>query len=137
MNDEKSVKERLSSLTSRAVGRDSEDEVLEDLGICGWLHGIRDRALFLELRFKTGNIHALGYSWLEHAEFDPSEGITLYFVGHMVKVCGSNLHLPLRNHIHLFDALLRHRVPWIQEMDRPSASIAGEKQPIITKIQLS
>ena len=135
MNDDLSIKERLLDLNPRLKTRDSDDEPTDDMGICGWLHGIRDRSLFLELRLKTGNILAMGYSWLEKAEFDPTEGITLFFVGQTVQLQGRNLIMPLRNHNRLFDGILRHRVTWVQEADHPFTK-DGDKKPMLTKIMI-
>ena len=47
----------------------------------GFLRGVRDRAIMLELRHRDGRISAVGYAWLSGAEFDPSAGITLSFGG--------------------------------------------------------
>jgi hypothetical protein len=45
-----------------------------DLGAFGFLRGVRDRAVMLELRWKDGSVVAFAYAWLERAGFDPSEG---------------------------------------------------------------
>jgi hypothetical protein len=132
MTDDKSIRDKLSSLTNRSAARDDE-ESLEDLGVCGWLHGIRDRALYLELRLKTGNTIALGYAWLEQAAFDPSEGITLQFAGCCVKLQGQHLEQPLKSHATVYDGFLRHRIPWVQETDR-SSQHSHDGKPMITKI---
>jgi hypothetical protein len=72
----------------------------------------------LELRKKDGHILAVGYSWLERVEFDPSDGITLHLPGHKVKITGSGLNSDARPTVRLFDGIIRHRVPWIREADR-------------------
>ena len=56
------------------------------------MRGVRDRAIMLELRRKNGNVLAIGYGWLERAEFDPSEGITLHLVGQKIRIKGRNLN---------------------------------------------
>src|SRR5438105_6004350 len=56
---------------------DAEAETADDLGAFGWLRGIRDRAITLELRKATGHMLAIDYSGLE-IEFDLSGDIILY-----------------------------------------------------------
>jgi hypothetical protein len=91
----------------------------DNLGAFGWLRGIRDRAIMLEVHKKDGNIIAFGYAWLERADFDPSEGITLKFTGHKVKIVGRNLNAVAKNNARLFNGIMRHRVPWVQEAGEP------------------
>jgi hypothetical protein len=95
-----------------------ETDEAEDYGSFGWLRGVRDRSIMLELRKKDGHILAVGYSWLERVEFDPSDGITLHLPGHKVKITGSGLNSDARPTVRLFDGIIRHRVPWIREADR-------------------
>lgn len=108
----------------------------DDLGAFGWLRGQRERAVMLELRRRNGNIIGLGYSWLERAEFDPSQGITLYFLGKTVKITGSNLNAETRPNVRLFNGILRHRVPWIQEADQVTAMRAAKDAIIIERIEV-
>ncbi len=70
--------------------RESEDDPV-NLGAFGWLRGVRDRAVMPELRRKDGSV-ALAYAWLERADFDPSQGITLKFGAEKVKITGRNLN---------------------------------------------
>jgi hypothetical protein len=99
----------------RAGDAGVESEQCDDLGAFGWLRGIRDRAIMLELRRKDGNILAVGYSWLERAEFDPSSGITLHVGDTKVHIAGRNLNGTPDTTFRLFEGLTRHRVPWIKE----------------------
>ncbi|HEY2761219.1 MAG TPA: hypothetical protein VGI75_10755 [Pirellulales bacterium] len=108
----------------------------DDLGAFGWLRGQRERAIMLQLRLKTGNIVSLGYSWLERAEFDASEGITLRFGGQSVKLLGRNLNAEVRQSVRLFDGLVRHRVPWIQEADGPALLRAGAAMAVVEQVRL-
>ena len=55
-----------------------EVDATDDLGAFGWLRGIRDRALCLELRKKTGAIVAIPYMTIDKYEYDPTEGITIH-----------------------------------------------------------
>lgn len=112
-----------------------DSDLTDDLGSFGWLRGIRDRAIMLELRRKDGSVTALGYAWLERAEFDPSEGITLRFTGQTVKIIGSNLNAEARPHVHLYDGIVRHRVPWLQEADEPSMLAAPKGSTVIEQLK--
>ena len=116
--------------------RETEEETPEDLGAFGWLRGVRDRAVMLELRRKDGSAVALAYAWLERAEFDPSHGITLKFGVDKVKITGRNLNAEARPNVRLFAGIVRHRVPWIQEADRPAAMAAGREAVVIERINV-
>ncbi len=106
-------------------------------GCFGWLRGIRDRAIMLELRKKTGHVKGFGYAWLESAEYDPSDGITLYFPGHVVRIRGKNLNAASadRTLAGLFGGILRHRVPWAQELES-GARMAGPIDSHATTIEV-
>jgi len=95
-----------------------EPDALDDLGSFGLLRGMRERALYLELRLRDGSSTALNYGYLTRADFDPSHGIALNFSGVVVTICGTNLGAEIRPNVRLFQSLLRHRVPWLREADR-------------------
>lgn len=99
----------------------ADTEAADDLGAFGWLRGIRDRAVSLELRKSDGNILAVSYGYIEKAEFDPSEGITLSVSGQKLRIKGRNLNVEVRPTVRLFEGITRHRVPWVQE--------SGEESP--------
>ncbi len=111
----RSFTERLSHGHGARNGEESDEP--GDLGSFGWLRGANERSYMLEIRRKDGSIVAMGYSWLERVEFDPSEGITLRFTGQAVRLIGRNLNREMRPHLKLFEGLVRHRIPWIQEAD--------------------
>ncbi len=135
MND--SILKQLSEKNGNGQSRDNLiDEPPEDLGAFGWLRGSRERAVMLELRRKDGSITALGYAWLERADFDPSEGITLKFTGQTVRLAGSNLNSEVRPHLRLYDGLVRHRIPWLQEADEPTAMAAAKNATVIETIEV-
>lgn len=119
---------------AKKVEAEDETETTDDLGSFGWLRGIRDRALMLQLRKKNGNIEAPSYGLLERAEFDPSEGITLHFVGQTIRIRGRNLNKELRPSIRLFEGITRHRVPWIQEADETTVLAASKQQTVVESI---
>lgn len=115
---------------------DTDTYAPDDFGSFGFLRGVRDRAIMLEIRHKDGRITANSYAWLESAEFDPSEGITLNFSGKFVKLIGRNLNSEFRPNVRLFAGIVRHRVPWIQEADGPTAMEASNVAVIIEEVQL-
>jgi len=104
-----------------------EDECLA----FGYLRGIRDQARSIEFRFANNNRQAFPYGWLGPAQYNPSAGILLKFVGDLVYyvlIEGSNLNLLVGGAISLFDrGILRHRVTWVREMTRHEVEkAAGE-----------
>ena len=112
-----------------------ETDSLEDLGAFGWLRGVRDRAVMLELRKKDGNVVAVGYAWLERAEFDASIGITLHIVGKTIRIKGRHLNTELRPNVRLFQGITRHRVSWIQEADLPTAMESQGQGILVERIE--
>jgi hypothetical protein len=132
------------SFVAKFEGKDASSNVLQlpepeahdDLGICGLLRGIHDRALMLELRLRDGSISACGYMWLDNARFDPREGITLSFARKQVTIRGQNLDLEMRPGVKLFEALTRHRVIWLREADSHPASDAVSDEIAIERIEV-
>lgn len=112
-----------------------ENEGLDDLGAFGFLRGLNVRAIMLELRHKDGRLTAFPYSYLTKVEFDPSEGLTLHFGDNTVKLVGRNLNAETRTNVRLFGALVRHRVPWIQEADRATSLEAPDDAVVIEQIE--
>ncbi len=100
-----------------------EESCIEDLKAFGWLHGLREKAIMLELRFKTGDIACFAYSLLERADFDPSGGIILQFAGASIRIVGRHLNTEVRPSIRLFSGIIHHRVAWIQECDFGDADL--------------
>lgn len=131
-----------SPTLSRLVGRPGLDAYLrepeegscEDLGCFGYLRGVRERAVMLELRKKNGNILAIGYSWIERIEFDPSSGIVLHSAGQRVSIAGRHLNGPEGATAKLFEAMTRHRVPWIHEVERVRELAAGGDVCVVDSI---
>lgn len=116
----------LQETERRGLGGLELDSGLDDLGPFGWLRSPRERCPMIEFRKQTGNILALGYAWLNRIEFDPSEGITLWFASQKVILRGQNLNAETRPGVRLLEGLTRHRVPWVCELGRapvpPSAN---------------
>ena len=112
-----------------------ETEAADNLGAFGFLRGARERATMLELRRKDGNILAVGYGWLDRAEFDPSDGITLHVGGQTIRIKGRNLNIECRPEVRLFSAICRHRVPWLQEADEPARMETDGEGTLIESIE--
>jgi hypothetical protein len=106
----------------------------------GYLRGIRDRALALEVRYRDGNRDYFPYSVLGPWRYDPSVGILLKFSGGdvvtLVLICGSNLDTLVNGSINLTDrGMQRHRITFIREMDEEELRSVGERGPTIDCIR--
>ncbi len=112
-----------------------EEVVVDDLGSFGFLRGSRERATMLELRRKDGGILAVAYGYMDKAEFDPSDGITLHLAGQQVRIKGRNLNVEVHPKVRLYEAICRHRVPWLREADEPELIAASERAAIIESIE--
>ncbi|TWT44409.1 hypothetical protein RAS1_08240 [Phycisphaerae bacterium RAS1] len=112
-----------------------EETEIDDLGCFGWLRGIRDRSLAVELRQANGNIVAIPYHGIERFAFDPSEGIVLTVSGGKVVLKGRNLNAEMRPTIRLFEGLARHRVPWIREVQGSEGLAAAGNATVVDSIQ--
>lgn len=113
----------------------ADEPEIDDLGCFGWLRGIRDRALSVELRQANGNIVAIPYHGIERFDFDPSEGIVLTVSGGKVILKGRNLNAEARPTIRLFEGLARHRVPWIREVEGSEGLSAAGNATVVDSIQ--
>ena len=117
-------------------GADRHDEQeVDDLGTFGFLRGSRERATMLELRKKDGSILAVGYGWLEKLEFDPSDGITLHLPGQTIRIKGRNLNQEVHPKVRLYEAICRHRVPWLREAEEAESFTAAEQEVMIESIE--
>jgi hypothetical protein len=134
------------SLLKELVARPPVAGVLEaDDTAClafGYLRGMHERALGLELRLRNGNREWLPYGLLASCRFDPSVGLLLKFTGDVVTlvlVRGSNLDLPVHEGaVDLIErGLGRHRVTFIREMGEDELRKTGEKEPTIDSIEVA
>ena len=119
----------------QAQPADDEQETV-DTFFFGWLRGMREVALMLEVRHRDGHVSAFNYATLDRAEFDPSEGITLHFGSKTVKIIGRNLNAEARPNVRLFNGLLRRRIPWIQVADEPTALKAPKDATVIENVEV-
>lgn len=116
------------------IAPEDESDTL-DAGYFGVLRGTSERAVMIELRQRDGNIKAIGYAWLERMEFDPSEGITLFAAGWEITIAGRNLNREIRPNLRLFEALTRHRVPWVREAVEGEVMQTQESAAVIESIE--
>lgn len=84
------------------------------------------RAINLDLRLKGGKHKAVPYSYITDIDFDPSEGLDIFYSGQQVKITGRNLH-------EIYIHLLRHRVSFIQA-DISDIDITDEDKTYIKDI---
>jgi hypothetical protein len=125
-------------MASRQNEAAAEPEGGEDTAVPCWsfLRGLREQSLMFEIRLRDGRREAFKYTWLEHAVFDPSEGITLHFGRKKVQITGRNLNAEVRPNLRLFDCILRHRVPWVQEAAESEALAASQHAVVIEQVRL-
>lgn len=95
-----------------------EEENVENFEAFGWLRGVKDRAIMLQLRKRTGYVLALPYAWIEFVEFDPSVGIVIACGSYRVEIRGHNLDSQVERHRSLFAGITGQRVPWVKESAR-------------------
>jgi hypothetical protein len=127
-----SMSRKADSHLAGVIGQEESDS--HDLGCFGVLRGASERSVMLELRKRDGNITAIGYAWLERIEFDPSEGIRLFAAGQEFTVAGRNLNKEVRPNLRLFEALTRHRVPWLREAENADGMVTPESATVIESI---
>lgn len=112
-----------------------DDNEIDDLGTFGFLRGSRERATMLELRKKDGSILAVAYGYVDQIEFDPSTGITLRLAGRKIQVRGRNLNAEVHSKVRLFEAICRHRVPWVQEINEHDGMAVASGATVIDVIE--
>ncbi len=117
------------------VASAADESEIDDLGCFGWLRGIRDRALCIELRRANGNIVAIPYHTIDRFEFNPSEGIILSLAGQRIRIKGCHLNAEVRPTIRLFEGLTRYRVSWVREADDRTDTAAGGSDTVIDAIE--
>ena len=135
MSDMLTLQDRLRSRrASSPSAPDDDPDACDDWGHFGVLRGTKDRAILLDLRLKTGQREAVSYALLERVSFDPSVGVTLHFLGTVVKLTGRNLAHPAATGVTLLEALHRHRVSWVAELDEDQSWAAAGDLPVVTGI---
>lgn len=119
------LKRVASSPAEHPVGIDAEDESTAfSAGRVG-----TNPQLTLVLRKANGNCHAFSYAHLYSIEYDPSDGITLTFSQHQVRLCGRHLD-------DLFRYLCHHRVQRVNETEESFLESPDEQQPVVSRIAI-
>jgi hypothetical protein len=124
----------------RAASGGKDDDELS-CSAFGFLRGLHERSLALELRLKTGDREAYPYSMLAAVRFNPSVGVLLKYTGDLttlVLIRGSNLDLRVHNGTADFiEGLERQRVVWVREMDQHELRAAGDREPTVDRIEVA
>lgn len=108
-DDRRKIIERYSGRPAAPVVEESTQEDADDYQAGSSVSGSRSAEIMLELRFKTSDAIAFSYALLLNAAWNPSEGITLEFTTHRVRLLGRNLR-------ELYRALILHRLAHVQEL---------------------
>jgi hypothetical protein len=117
---------------SVTLAADGEEEVL---GCFGLLRGMRERAVCLELRRRTGEVVAIPYGYVSRLEFTPAGGIRVCCGADAVLIRGRNLNREVGPRLTLFSGLARHAVPWVCEADRAASLASGGEAVVVEKIE--
>jgi hypothetical protein len=131
------------SMLERYVGRPPgsdlslgpEDGEPEVFGCFGQLRGLKERAVCLELRRRTGEVLAVPYGYVSRFEFTPAGGIMVCCGNDTIRILGRNLNREVRPRVTLFGGLARHAVPWVCESDRAVSLAAGAEAVVIDAIE--
>jgi hypothetical protein len=82
----------------------------------------------LDIHATAGDCIALPYSFLEMVQHNPSDALLLTFAVCEVRIAGRNL-------AGLYNALVQHRVEFIQENDAKYEKVA-DKKPFISRVEI-
>lgn len=132
--DSPNLSERLSA---RRIPAPEEDaDAFDDCGAYACLRGARERGVMIDFRFLNGNREAFPYATLERVTYDPSEGLTLRFYGVRVSLRGRNFAAVPAAGASLLDAIHRHRVPWIREVEELRGKFLPADAVVVTRIEI-
>jgi hypothetical protein len=139
--DPHSLLEDLADRRSRPAIKEAEESDEQSCAAFGYLRGLREQALMLELRFRNGNREFYPYGLLGPCRYNPSVGLLLRFTGDVVTlvlVRGSNLDaLVHQSAVNLTDrGIQRHRILWIREMDETELRGIPKGEPTIDRIEV-
>ena len=90
---------------------------------------VRPSNALIDFWLSDGDQRAFSYSHLYDVEFRRSEGLIITFSEHQVLVQGRMLD-------DLHSSLKRHRAVFVWEASSQDGMLAGEDQPIVTKIDI-
>ena len=132
--DSPNLSERLSA--RRIPAPEEAADAFDDCGAYACLRGARERGVMIDFRFRDGNREAFPYATLERVTYDPSEGLTLRFYGVRVLLQGRNFATVPVAGVSLLDAIHRHRVPWIREVEELHGKFMPDEAVVVMKIEL-
>ena len=134
MNDLSPLHDRIAS--RRGAASDDEGDAFDDCGAFGFLRGPKDRSLMIEFRFLDGTSEALSYATLERVSYDPADGLTLRFLGVRVRVSGRNLAVAQSTGVSVLEAIHRHRIPWVREVEELRGRFYPADAAVVTRIEI-
>jgi hypothetical protein len=139
--DPNSLLDSLADRRARPVLKEAEESEEQSCAAFGYLRGIREQALMLELRFRNGNREFYPYGLLGPVRYNPSVGLLLRYSGDVVTLVlirGSNLDaLVHQGAVNLTDrGIQRHRILWIREMDEAELCRPPKGEPTIDRIEV-
>ncbi len=134
MTDSDKTWEKYFAKSKMGENGEVEDDLSDNFISFGWLRGIRDQAIMLQVRHRDGTVEAFPYAVLNYAALKRSEGIWLNFGKWNIRIIGRNLDAECRPNLRLFDGIMRRRVTWIQEADEPTLMNAPNGALVIEKI---
>ena len=136
MTDRHDLLDRVGGRRITAAESVEDAEAGDDCGAYAALRGARDRAAMIDFRLRSGGREAFPYATLEGVSFDPADGVTLRFLGAVVRIQGRNLALASPAGISLLEALHRHRVPWVREVDELRGAFLPTEAVVVTRIEI-
>jgi hypothetical protein len=139
--DPNSLLEGLADRRSRPALKEAEESDEQWCAAFGYLRGLREQALMLELRFRNGNREWYPYGLLGPCRYNPSAGLLLRITGDVVTLVlirGSNLDaLVHQGAVNLTDrGIQRHRILWVREMDEGELRRTPTGEPTIDCIEV-
>ena len=131
----------LADRRPKTVSKEVDGREEDSCPAYGYLRGVRESALMLELRLRNGDREYYPYHLLGPVRFNPSVGLLLRYSGDVVTLVlirGSNLDaLVNQGSINLTDrGIQRHRVLWVREMDEAELRRAARGEPTIDRIEI-
>jgi hypothetical protein len=146
MADDSTLREqwqKIAAVGARAKAKEKDTEDEDSCPAFGYLRGLRERALAVELRYRNGNKEWFAYSLLGAWQHNPSVGLLLKFTGGdvntLVLIRGSNLEASVNESmVNLTDwGLQRHRIVYVREMDEDELRKAKPGEPTIDRFEVA
>lgn len=119
------VLRRFQTQFGRSSSDHEEDRDELDLGCFGWMRGMRERSVMLELRKRTGHLIAVPYGFIDLIEFEPSHGIVVTAGRTRVELAGHGFSRETRPGVSLLAGIINSRVSWVREAGSLPLSTLG------------